>query len=286
MSPPEIFDRRRIRTRRTRGARTFADHDFLHERALADITDRLESANRTFERALFYGATGPGFTPDAHLTPGCGVDAVIYGDLSEARLDGAHVGVVHDEDASPFAPGSFDLIVSLLTLHTVNDLVGALVQMRLALKPDGLLIATLFGEETLNNVRRDYVEAECEIHNGAGARFAPMASVRDLGGALQRAGFSMPVADLDSVDVAYRDPARLIADLRGMGETAPLASGPAPLSRAAAARAAEHLSARGGAVRFDIVTLTGWAPHEAQPKPLKPGSASASLAAAVLAEKK
>ncbi|MDZ7629158.1 MAG: methyltransferase domain-containing protein [Parvularculaceae bacterium] len=271
-----IFNRRLYLRRRARGARRFPSHDFLHRRAMADVIDRLETVTRDFPLSLFYGA-GP---LTGMLTPACGVGSVIAADLSNDRLGPEALKVVLDEDQSPFVSEQFDLIVSLLTLHAVNDPVGALAQMRRALKPDGLLVAVTFGEETLLSLRTAFYAAETATTGGVSPRTAPMASVRDWGAALQRAGFALPVADLDRVRVRYAAPQRLIEDLRGMGETAALARRPRGLSKTTAAALFARLQAA-PAIEFDLVTLTGWAPHESQQKPLKPGSAAQPLAASV-----
>ncbi len=273
---PAIFDRRLYRRRRGRAARRFGDHDFLHRRAMEDVIDRLETETRPFPLALFYGA-GPLVSL---LTPACGVGTAILADLAGERVGAGALKVVFDEDRSPLAGDRFDLIVSLLTLHAVNDPVGALVQMRRALKPDGLLVAVAFGEETLGSQRAALYSAEAAATCGVHARMAPFAGVRDWGAALQRAGFALPVADLDRVSVHYRDPARLIRDLRAMGETSSLAVRAPAMSKATAAALISELGPSPQA-RFDLVTMTGWAPDESQPKPLKPGSAKQSLAKAV-----
>lgn len=277
MAPKPIFDRSRVAASRARAAGGFAAHDFLHRRAMADIVDRLESTRRSFGRALFYGAGGV----EDLLTPGAKVGAAVFADLAPERLAPGRPGLLFDEERSPLAPASFDLIVSLLTLHAANDLVGALVQHRLALKPDGLFIAALFAEETLSRWRRALLAAESQATGGAAMRVAPFAGVKDLGQALQRAGFALPVADLDSVRVAYSSPERLLADLRGMGETALLAPRAPLLGRRVRDAAFAAFADGGGEERFDIVYLTGWAPHESQMRPLRPGSARASLEAAV-----
>lgn len=275
-APPTIFNRARVRRARARTAATFAEHDFLHRRAMADIVDRLETVTRSFDRALVFGAGDL----VSMLTPACGVGDVVSADSAAARLPAGLPGVVFDEELSPLVETQFDLIISMLTLHAANDPVGALGQMRMALKPDGLLIAATFGEETLARIKTALIGAEAEL-GGVGARFAPFAGVRDYGAALQRAGFAMPVADLETVSVRYREPARLFADLRGMGETRILARRPAPLARSAFRRALDGFAAAGAEERFDIVYLTGWAPAPTQPQPLKPGSATASLEKAV-----
>ncbi len=243
---------------------------------MQDVVDRLETMTRGFPLALFYGADP--FLP--MLTPACGVGAAVSADFVRERLPSTGARLVYDEEAAPFADARFDLVVSLLTLHAANDPVGALVQKRRALKPDGLLIAVAFGEETLGSLRRALYAAEAEAAGGASMRIAPFASVRDWGGALQRAGFALPVADLDRVRVNYRSAASLFADLRGMGETSALAERARGLRKRKAALLAEKLGAA-PAVQFDLVTLTAWAPHESQQKPLKPGSARQSLAQAV-----
>lgn len=274
--PPEIFNRRLYALRRARAATRFGAHDFLHRRAMEDIVDRLETVTRDFPRALFYGVGDL-----KHLvTPACGVGAIVDGDLAPARLRGSSRAVAFDEELSPFAPASFDLAVSLLSLHVANDLVGALAQLRASLKPDGLLIAALFAEETLGEFRTALYEAEADCAGGVSARVAPFATVRDLGAAMQRAGFALPVVDLDRARVAYRDPARLARDVRGMGEASCLKRRGKGLRRAAYAAALARLSEQ-ETISFDIVTLTGWAPHPGQQKPLKPGSAQHSLADAV-----
>ncbi len=276
-SPPQIFNRPLVRQRRARSAANFSHFDFLHRRAMEDIIDRLEIVKRDFPQALFDGAG----RLTAMLTPACGVGAVFSMDSAAARLDGARAGFVADSEHMPLRPQSLDLIVSLLTLHTANDFIGALAQARAALKPDGLFIAAVFGGDTLQNLRSALYTAETEITGGVAARIAPFAAIQDFGRALSRAGFALPVTDVDKVSISYRDPARLLRDLRGMGETNVLARQQQPLSRAVVNRMLEIFAASGGRETFDVVYLTGWAPHESQQKPLKPGSAASSLAAAI-----
>lgn len=275
-APPLIFDRSLYRRRRQRAAAAFAAHDFLHRRAMADVTDRLESVTRNFPRALLYGA---GALTEM-LTPSCGVGDILHADFDAARIVQSGLSVVFDEEASPFAPASFDLIVSLLTLHAANDPVGSLAQMRRALKPDGLLIAVLFAEETLAELRAALYESETECAGGVSPRIAPFAGVRDLGAALQRAGLALAVADLDRVRVSYRDPGRLFADIRGMGEASCLSRRGKGLRRDTLGAAMQRLAA-GGTVTFDLVTMTGWAPHESQQKPMARGSATQPLKTAL-----
>lgn len=275
--PPSIFDPARVRRARARAARRFHDHDFLHRRAMADIVDRLETVNRGFETALFHGV---GALCEL-LTPACGVGRIVHADSAPARLGGCSPALACDEEAQPWAPARFDLVVSLLTLHRANDLVGALGQYRAALKPDGLLIAALFGEDTLAAFKQALIAAESDATGGAASRIPPFATVKDLGAGLQRAGFALPVADIDRTDVQYTNPMRLLEDLRGMGEAGGLRSAGRFLRRDVVAGALARFGASGGAARFDIVYLTGWAPHPDQPKPLTPGSAQRSLADAI-----
>jgi SAM-dependent methyltransferase len=209
--------------------------------------------------------------------------------LSEPRLQGVSgPRLVADEERLPFREASLDLAVSLLSLHWTNDLVGALVQVRRALKPDGLFIGALFGGATLTELRQALLIAESEIGRAVGPRVSPFADGFDGAALLQRAGFTLPVADVDRVTVRYEHPIRLMADLRAMGETSVLADGArAPLSRAVLARTAEVYAERfalpDGRIpaTFEIVTLTGWAAHESQQQPLKPGSAKMRLADAL-----
>jgi SAM-dependent methyltransferase len=214
------------------------------------------------------------------------------GDIVTADLSPAFakppLGVVADEEALPFADGSFDLVVSALSLHWVNDLPGALIQIRRVLKPDGLFIGAALGGRTLVELRQSLLAAEEEARGGAANRVSPFMDVIDAAGLLQRAGFAMPVADNDARTVRYGDPLRLLADLKGMGETAAFANRDAPrLTRGVFMRATEIYAQRfsdpDGKVRatFEFVTMSGWAPAPDQPKAKRPGSATARLADAL-----
>jgi len=196
--------------------------------------------------------------------------------------------IVADEERLPFADASLDLVVSLLNLHWTNDLVGALIQIRQALKPDGLFLGALLGGETLTELRQALMQAEIDIHGGAGPRVSPFADALDGAGLLQRAGFALPVADIDRVTVRYDHPIKLMADLRAMGETNVLYErSPRPLTRAVLGRMSEIYAERfalpDGRIpaTFEIVSLTGWAHHASQQQPLKPGSAKMRLADAL-----
>ena len=277
MTAPAIFDRRLYARRRARAARAFRGFDFLHRRAMEDIVDRLETVTRDFPRAVFSGAGDL----VGMLTPACGVGAAVSMDLAPQRLPAAGARIAADEEALPLAAESLDLFVSLLTLHAANDLVGALAQARIALKPDGLFVAAVFGEETLAALRRALYAAEAELCGGVSPRIAHFAAIQDYGQALSRAGFALPVVDIDKISVTYEEPLKLLHDLRGMGETRALRGAAAPLRRDVLMRAMALFADAGGIERFEIVYLTGWAPHERQQKPLKPGSATTPLKDAI-----
>ncbi len=283
MSDPALgpFEPRLVRQRKRRARATFRDASFLHERVAADLADRLEVIPRPFERVLALGGRGL-FSEEVRRRPelSARIAAIFETDLD--LLDPEHL---------PFASGAFDLIVSPLALHWINDLPGALIQLRLALKPDGLLLASLFGGETLTELRLSLIEAEFELAGGAGPRVSPFADLQDIAGLLQRAGFALPTADRDVVAVRYAEPMRLLADLRAMGETSALRErSPHGLSRRILARAFEIYRARYSdddkriRATFEILTATGWSPHESQQKPLRPGSAKTRLADALNAK--
>lgn len=285
-APPLLFDRALRRRRLDRSAASWREADFLHRRAAEDAADRLSAILRRFPLAVELGAA-PGLMRE--LAPPEQIDTWIEAGLSLPRLKGAKgAPLVADEERLPFREASLDLVVSLLSLHWTNDLVGALVQIRRALKPDGLFIGALLGGATLTELRQSLMIAESEIGAGAGARVSPFADGFDGAGLLQRAGFTLPVADVDRITVRYDHPIKLMADLRAMGETSVLIDRPRqPLSRAILARTADVYADRfalpDGRIpaTFEIVTLTGWAAHESQQTPLKPGSAKMRLADAL-----
>jgi len=289
-SPPRIFDRDLLRRRLDRAAPGYAGADFLKRRAAGDIVMRLEAIMRDFPRAVDLGARNGAFAEalaESDAAPRVGL--LVEAELSGAMLAGrAGMRIVADEERLPFAPAGLDLIVSSLSLHWANDVVGALVQARLALKPDGLFIGALFGGATLTELRQALTAAELELTGGAGPRVSPFADPSDAAGLLQRAGFALPVADVDRVRVRYDHPLKLMADLRRMGETSVLAERhPRPLTRKVLARAfeiyARDFAGPDGriAATFEILTLTGWSPSEIQQKPLRPGSAKMRLADAL-----
>ena len=282
MSAPLVFDRALVRRRLGRALRD-GYADFLLARAVDDLDERLGAVLRTFPLALDLGTPTPA-AADRLAASGRAEAVVRAAPLPERGL----LRLVADEETLPFPPERFDLAVSLLALQGVNDLPGALIQIRRALKPDGLFLGCLFGGATLNELRAAFTEAEAELEQGASPRVAPFADVRDLGSLLQRAGFALPVTDIEAVTVRYRDPFGLLRDLRALGLTNALHHRrKTPLRRATLIRAveayAERFSDPNGRVRatFEMVWLSGWAPHESQQKPLRPGSAKARLADAL-----
>ncbi|PJE27596.1 Methyltransferase domain-containing protein [Pseudooceanicola antarcticus] len=250
-------------------ARAEAQALFLHERAAFDLQDRLDMVKREF-------------TDPVLVTP--------YPDHWQGLVAGFPVvpRIVGAAEVLDIEPGSADLVMHVFDLHWSNDPVGQLIQCRRALRPDGLLLAVFFGGQTLTELRACLGQAEIEVTGGLSPRIAPMGEVRDLGGLLQRAGFALPVVDSDTVKVDYASPLKLMADLRAMGEGNALNQRlRQPTRRAVMLRAVElymetHANAEGRTpATFELVTLTGWAPHESQQQPLRPGSALSSLADAL-----
>ena len=291
--PPNLFDRTRVTRNRDRASFRFRDYAFLKERESTQLLERLQDNSRSFERALDLGAHD-GQACEA-LMESEKVKEIIAlesapGMVSHLKRAGFEVAE-GSEDLLPFEKESFDLVVSLLSLHWANDLPGVLSQIRTVLKPDGLFLGCLFGGDTLPELRASLIEAENEITGGISPRLSPLPGLQDVAGLLQRAGFALPVADVDEVTVRYAHPMKLLEDLKGMGEQAAFAKrdGQArrPLSRRMLARMSEiyfeRFSDPDGKVRatFKIIWMSGWAPHESQPKPLKPGSGKFSLADAV-----
>jgi NADH dehydrogenase [ubiquinone] 1 alpha subcomplex assembly factor 5 len=282
-----IFDRRIVRLRRDRAAKGLAENDFLLREVGERLADRLDDVKRSFPLALDLGChTGE----LGRLINGRGgIESLVHCDLSPAMAARApSLRLAADEEALPFGAATFDLVTSLLSLHWVNDLPGALTQIRLALKPDGLFLAAMLGGDTLKELRQALAEAEIAIEGGLSPRVSPFADVRDAGGLLQRAGFALPVVDTETLTVVYSDPLKLIGDLRGMGEANAIIERRQGLTRRttlfeAAKRYHEVFADVEGRVTatFQVIYLTGWSPHDSQPKPLRPGSAKASLADAL-----
>lgn len=277
-----LFDQDLIVARKRRAAAEAAPGAaFLAERVAEDLADRLSAVERRFADAAALHC----FTPHAAeaLARSGKVDRVTRIEADPVLLAGGE-GLVAAPDRVPLAPASADLVVSLLSLHEANDVPGQLVQIRRALRPDGLFLGAMAGGGTLAELRDSLLAAETEVSGGAAPRVMPFADVREAGALLQRAGFALPVADVDTITVRYDSMFGLLRDLRAMGATSALAERPRrPATRTLFRRAAEHYAGRhadrDGRVRatFSIVWLSGWAPHESQQKPLRPGSATASL---------
>ncbi len=279
-APFRIFDRTLLAARQRRALReSRSGADFLLERAADDLADRLAAVTRRFSLAVDIGSTLPSLARRLEATGQ--VDRVVR----LAATPETHPDVVADEEVLPLAPESADLIVSVLSLHLTNDLPGALAQIRGALQPDGLFLATLLGGDTLTELRQSLAAAEAELTGGAAPRVAPFAELRTAGALLQRAGFALPVIDQDRLTVRYADALELMRDLRGMGATNVLIErSRVPLRRSVLMRAGaiyrERFADADGRIRatFDVISLSGWAPHASQQQPLKPGSAKARLA--------
>jgi SAM-dependent methyltransferase len=289
-APPVLFDRALRRRRLDRAAATFSNANHLKARAAGDLVARLAAINRRFERAADLGARDGSFAKALASSEAADkIGWLVETDLSRSMLgQGAGARLILDEERLPFAPASLDLIVSSLALHWINDLVGALIQIRQALKPDGLFLGAILGGATLTELRQALTVAEVEIAGGAGPRVSPFADAHDAASLLQRAGFALPVADVDTVTARYGHILSLMADLRAMGETNALIERPAaPLTRRILARTDEIYRERFAqpdgriVATFEIITLTGWAPHESQQQPLRPGSAKMRLADAL-----
>jgi len=264
--PPRIFDRKAIALHRARAARIDGDK-FLEREAAQGLVERLLAINRVFENGYTLDTADPAMEK-----------------LENAAREWTYATVGLDEKL-PVVEAPYDLVLSVLSLQTVNDLPGVLWQIRRLLKPDGLFLAALFGGDTLTELRQSLSAAEIETKGGVSPRVSPFADVRDLGGLLQRAGFALPVADVERTVVRYSDVLSLVRDLRVMGETNALTErSPKPMRRdmlaAALAHYAEHFADGDGKLRatFDIIYLTGWAPHDSQQQPLRPGSAKTRLA--------
>ena len=282
MSAPRLFDRVLI-ARRLDRALAADPQDFLLARCAEELVDRLSMVKREFTDALDLGTPGP------HATAVLRAANVTRIAPTQASLGaGRFAGMVGDPERPPIGEAKFDLAVSLLALHAIDDLPGALIQLRRALKPDGLLIAALPGGETLTELRQSLLAAESEISGGASPRVIPFADARALGGLLQRAGFALPVVDSDPITVRYSDMFALMRDLRAFGATNALLDRTRRFtSRDLFLRAARHYAETfadaDGRIRatFEILWLSGWAPHPSQQQPLKPGSAKMRLEDAV-----
>jgi SAM-dependent methyltransferase len=270
--PPMLFDRAVLRTRLDR-ARRLGPATFLLDRVAEDMAERLQAVLREFKSAADIG------TADGQVR-----EALSQRVGQLARVD------LPERETEPLSlvPEALDLAVSALAFQFVNDLPGMLSQIRRALKPDGLLLAAMIGGDTLTELRQCFAEAEAELEGGVSPRVAPFADLRDVGALLQRAGFALPVTDVDSLVVRYDNAFALMQDLRRMGATNIMMERRRTLTRPATMMRMAQIYANrfadpDGRIRatFDVIWLSGWAPHESQQKPLRPGSAKASLAEAV-----
>jgi SAM-dependent methyltransferase len=282
---PRLFDRSLLRARQQR-ARALTPATFLLDRVAAELGERLSTVLRRFDVAVDLGT--PTDALRRVLAASGKVGTIVAVEPAAASMDVSFARVAADEEALPFADASLDLVASALSLQFVNDLPGTLIQIRRALKADGLLLAALIGGDSLNELREAFAQAESEVEGGVSPRVAPFVDLRELGALLQRAGFALPVVDSDRLTVRYATPFALMRDLRAMGATNILSERRrTPLRRATLARMAEIYAERfadaDGRLRatFEIAWLLGWAPHESQQKPLKPGSATQRLADAL-----
>jgi len=282
---PLIFDQTVLSQHRRRALKAGLE-TFLLERVTEDMADRLAAVLRQFETAAVFGT--PTDAVARVLRASGRMNRIVIADPLVESGPSAQWKVAAREEALPFADGSLDLVASALSLQFANDLPGALIQIRRALRPDGLFLAAVLGGETLTELRQSFAQAEADLEGGVSPRVAPFADIRDLGALLQRAGFALPVTDIDRVVVRYATPIALMQDLRRMGAANMLMDRRrVPLRRATLARMLEVYGERfadpDGRLRatFDVVWLSGWVPHESQQKPLAPGSARMRLADAL-----
>jgi NADH dehydrogenase [ubiquinone] 1 alpha subcomplex assembly factor 5 len=287
LTSPNLFDRKLIRARMKRAAGSLRGSDFLVRHAAGELADRITGIKRDFRLVADTGAYGGAAARILKERGGRMTILSLSGDLALAESCPAPA-IVADEEALPLKDGAFDLITSVLSLHLVNDLPGALIQIRRALRPDGVFLGALLGGDSLIELRRAFMMAEAETSGGVSPRVFPTADGREMGSLLQRAGFALPVVDSERLTVTYSDPLALMKDLKAMGAgNALTARSRKPLRRDTLGRAAEIYGELfpmpGGRVSatFEILYLCGWAPHESQQKPLKPGSAAVRLADAL-----
>jgi len=283
---PCLFDQLLLRTRLKRALRKGAA-DFLLERVADDFELRLEALARSFDIVADIGTLGPHAALKL-LASQRFKNIIRQAPLAEVLGTGAWQNIIGETSLVPFAPQSLDAVVSLLAFQWVDDLPGLLIQIKRALKADGLFIACLLGGQTLHELRDSFARAEIECEGGLSPRVSPFADLRDIGALMQRAGFALPVVDTETITVRYQTPLALFADLRAMGGTNVLIERrKTPLRRKTLLRAleiyAENYSDADGRIRatFECLWVSGWTPHESQQKPLQPGSAKARLADAL-----
>ncbi len=276
---PNVFDTRAKLAQINRAAASDADHHFLHAEAAERLSDRLRDLDQRFDTVAVLGW----WPTDIRAMVPDKLDGARLVDLSFNRPQARS-----ELEFLPLRARSFDLIVSNMALHWINDLPGMLAQIRAALKPNGVFLGSALGGETLHELRAAFVEAETEISGGYHPRVSPVMDLRDAAGLLQRAGFNLPVADIDRINVAYDNPMKLLQDLRGMGQTNAVVGRQSTLTarRVLFGALQQYIDAfadQNGAVpaTFDCLFLSGWSPHESQQKPLRPGQAKHSLAEAL-----
>lgn len=291
----QVFDRRTVQLHRDRAAAKLDGHDFLFMETAERLCDRLDDIKRTFNTALDLGCHGG--EVGRRLNGRGNIETLIQADFSTAMAaraasnsDRATPTLSVDEENLAFKDASFDLVLSNLSMHWVNDLPGALIQIRKALKPDGLMIVSMLAERTLWELRESLMAAEIEVEGGMSPRVSPFATVQDLGSLLGRAGFALPVLDTDTITVSYPDAFKLMADLRAMGEAGAVAGRRKQFTREdTILRAASYYREKFAdadqqdriPATFDIVTMTAWAPGPNQPQPLEPGSGEINLSLAL-----
>ena len=274
-----VFDRKTIRQNRNRCSSKFEKHNFLFEWCRNEINSRLDIIKRKFPLTLQIGGRS------------LPLDNKKFGIQSLYNMDSAerlHPSVIADDEFIPFKHSQFDLVTNILGLHTINDLPGHLIQIKNILKPDGLFFGVLFGDETLYELRQCLQQAEIEITGGISPRVAPFSDKVQMGSLLQRSGFSLPVIDSEKITVTYENIFKLMHDLRFMGESNTLLKRSKLTARKEIFLKAgeiyqKEFSETGGRIQatFDIIFIHGWAPHESQQKPLRPGSAESTMAEAL-----
>jgi len=275
---PKIFNRQRLIKHRIRAAASFSAHDFLFREMAVSLCERLNYIKKSFPLALDMGAHN-GFIAEILQNRG-GIEKLIQSGVSEKLLRNAANNVlVADEELLPFAENSFDLVISVGSLHWVNDFAGTLVQIQKSLKPDGLFLAIFFGGQTLKELRASFEKAEMQVRGGVSPRISPFIDVQTGGSLLQRAGFALPVVDSEILNVEYTHPLKLMKELRGMGESNCLYDSeksftPCSLMMLAVDNYLRDFSNEEGRINasFELITLTGWKPHESQQKSARRGS--------------
>jgi NADH dehydrogenase [ubiquinone] 1 alpha subcomplex assembly factor 5 len=276
-----VFDRNQVRRNRTRAAKNFSAYSFLFDWSAHQLSERLMDINRHFHLTLQIGSR-------ACIKTHPKIDKTIIMDLTPKPVSPCDSYIQASEEILPFGPATLELVLSNLSLHAVNDLPGALIQIRKSLKPDGLFLSAMLGGETLYELRQCMTEAELTLRGGISPHIAPLADKPQMGDLLQRAGFALPVVDSEIVNVSYDNIFKLMHDLRGMGEGNAIAARDKTPAQKALFLETSRLyekkfkNADGKLnASFEIIFLIGWSPHASQQKPLTPGSAKTRLADAL-----